>query len=41
MSDFVNTIEPMMNDEEMISDTLDEENFESEEDGDGDVDILI
>ena len=41
MVDFVNTIELMMNDEEIISDMLDEENLESEEDGDGDVDILI
>ena len=41
MGDFVNTIEPMMNDEEIISDVLDDENLESEEDGDGDVDILI
>ena len=41
MGDFVNTIEPMMNDEEIISDVSDEENLESEEDGDGDVDILI
>ena len=30
-----------MNDEEIISDVLDDENLESEEDGDGDVDILI
>ena len=41
MVDFVNTIELMMNDEEIISNMLDEENLESEEDGDGDVDILI
>ena len=41
MGDFANTIEPMMNDEEIISDALNEENLESEEDGDDGVDILI
>ena len=40
MDDFVNTTEPIMNDE-IISDVLDEENLEAEEDEDGDVDILI
>ena len=41
MDDFVNTTEPIMNDEEIISNVLDEENLEAEEDKDGDVDILI
>ena len=41
MDDFVNTTEPIMNDEEIISDVLDDENLEAEEDEDGDVDILI
>lgn len=41
MKDFVNTTEPIMNDEEIMSEVLNEENVKSEEDGDCDVDIFI
>ena len=41
MKDFVSTTEPIMNDEEIMSEVLNEENIESEEDGDCDVDIFI
>lgn len=41
MKAFVNTTEPTMNDEEIMSEVLNEENIESEEDGDCDVDIFI
>ena len=41
MDDFVNTTEPILNDEEIISDVLGEENFEAEKDEDSDVDFLI
>ena len=41
MDDFVNTTMSIMNDEEIISDMLGEENFEAEEDKDSDVDFLI
>ena len=41
MKDFVNTTDPIMNDEEIMSEVLNEENIESEEDGDCDVDIFI
>lgn len=41
MKDFVNTTEPIMNDEKIMSEVLNEENIGSEEDGDYDVDIFI
>ena len=41
MKDFVNTTEPITNDEQIMSEVLNEENVESEEDGDCDVDIFI
>ena len=41
MKDFVSTTQPIMNDEEIMSEVLNEENIESEEDGDCDVDIFI
>ena len=41
MDRFANTTEPIMNDEEIISDVLGEENLEAEEDDDGNVDILM
>ena len=41
MDDFVNTTEPIMKDEKIISDVLWEENFEAKEDKDSDVDLLI
>ena len=40
MDDFVNTTEPIMNNEEIISDVLGGKNFEAE-DEDSDVDFLI
>ena len=41
MDDFVNTTEPIINDEEIISSVLEEENFETVEDEESDVDFLI
>ena len=41
MNDFVNTAELIMNDEEVISDVLWEENFDAKEDNDSDVNFLI
>ena len=41
MEDFFKTTEPIINDEEIISDVLGGENFEAEEDEGSDVDFLI
>ena len=41
MDDFINTTEPIMNDEDIISDVLGKENIEAEKDEDSDVDFLI